>query len=649
MRISNLVRFSSATILVSVVVMITIFYVAKVKLDSSDNNANEFQTIYSTITIDLYRHIQSYLNTGNAINLNEAEALVSDLHNQLLLLLANDPSNNDVSALAVSLNEFKQKINNKYRALGKLSGNEQAVLINAEREFFGYAESLHAYAVNGLSLKPAVAAQFLNLSVEAMSLTKKLSELRARLIATNDDSLEVAVNNQINAIQNINAAIAELPLLGVIESSDDEDELLNFFDDEEDQVDVGEEIINEMRSIANRYTKELANTIQTIQSRRLSFSDIQNDMMSLESITTTAKTTTLNIRNNTYQTSIFLTLLALVIVTTVALLNYFVMVRQILKPLDRLMHAFKDLVNSGDINHIEDNANNEFGDIASSFNQMLNNMTREQEQKTQQMAVVSAALDELGLKAKQISESTQETQQNVHQAQTVLSQLTNINSNLNDLAQEVELYAKDTEHAMISGRHAAEEVLNANSKTIEQITVSNVTVQELQGSVTKVQRIMDVIRSISEQTNLLALNAAIESARAGEHGRGFAVVADEVRQLAMKTQESSGDISTILEQLTGYSNLLQANIEHIAESGEQQTNIVNSLIETTNAVEQKALMSAQASGQTLIRANEQHTHLNDFALMMTNVSEQVDNASHQANEVKRSVIQQSEQINDTFK
>jgi methyl-accepting chemotaxis protein len=126
--------------------------------------------------------------------------------------------------------------------------------------------------------------------------------------------------------------------------------------------------------------------------------------------------------------------------------------------------------------------------------------------------------------------------------------------------------AQSAAQETINGEKAVETSMLGISHTAEEVARVGETITELNGRVNDILSMVDVIKSVAEQTNLLALNAAIEAARAGEQGRGFAVVADEVRSLAQRTQQSTQEISKVVDVL----KISSQNAFSSIESGNQQ-------------------------------------------------------------------------------
>ncbi|MCP4132065.1 MAG: hypothetical protein GY754_13910 [bacterium] len=111
----------------------------------------------------------------------------------------------------------------------------------------------------------------------------------------------------------------------------------------------------------------------------------------------------------------------------------------------------------------------------------------------------------------------------------------------------------------------------------ESLKTMNQSMSKISESSGDVTTTIDMITGISEQINLLALNAAIEAARAGDAGRGFAVVADEISKLADQTASSIKDIN----------NLIKASDDEVSRGMDSIMNSIakiSSIIEGVNSI-----------------------------------------------------------------
>lgn len=172
---------------------------------------------------------------------------------------------------------------------------------------------------------------------------------------------------------------------------------------------------------------------------------------------------------------------------------------------------------------------------------------------------------------------------------------------------DMKALAENSERLTKNGKEEALSLSEKMNRVHEAIEHSVAIMNELNEYNNMIHEMVAAINHISQQTNLLALNAAIEAAQAGEHGKGFAVVANEIRKLADTSQQSTKQISDILERIR---------------------------VKTDEAAEQVVL------GQRMI--SESHDAAKHVADVMNALSDDAEKVKDQANQVQSSA-------NDVFR
>lgn len=301
----------------------------------------------------------------------------------------------------------------------------------------------------------------------------------------------------------------------------------------------------------------------------------------------------------------------------------------LLRPLEQLEETINLIASGGGdlTQRLTISTEDECGIVAKSFNRFLSSLQElvaDVIGKANNVEKQSSSAKSL---ATESSRSLNKQHQLIDSLATAMHQMSTTSSEIASSAQEAVSSVTSVNQSTTSNKALFTKTTSDITDLANSISDSQKQSDQLAQYSNNIEQILSVINNVAEQTNLLALNAAIEAARAGEQGRGFAVVADEVRTLASRTQSSTTEIKTMIEQIQLFSSKVQQAMEQSKQKASQCVEQTENANQSLNAISIAINDIMDRNYQIAAAIEEQSTvieEINKNTINIKDISMQVD-------------------------
>lgn len=294
---------------------------------------------------------------------------------------------------------------------------------------------------------------------------------------------------------------------------------------------------------------------------------------------------------------LMIAVLVSVILLVVGIVMMMAVAKKMIEPLQKITTCI-GVVSEGDFTiRADETDKTEIGLLARKLNGLIEKLSSILSQTTSVAEDVANSKETLD----DISESTNVVMNNMNsiidgarQQQEETKKVTCVSEKMQNsfkqLDEKSKIMLKEADASIQMGEKGSEKVEHLQTKskkTLEDIQHTVDGISLLKDETENIQSIVATITSISDETALLALNASIEAARAGDQGKGFAVVAEQISRLALSSNDATGDIVQIINEITGKVIETVEKADRIKEAFLGQMNFVSDVDKAFQEMNQK--------------------------------------------------------------